>query len=259
MKTWMRGLLLTAVTALAAACDAAAGREVTVSMALVAETRTGQAPDHFVTSTGWDVTLDDAALVLGPVYLFENPPPGASLVPWWRPDGWLVRTAHAHAGDQHFAGGAVLAEYVGQLALDVRHGEPVELGQVTATAGRARSFSVLLDPPRTGLGEATHGHHAWVRGRATKEGATVAFEGGLDIPNEGRLRKVDGLPLEAPLEDGGRFTLVVHPDAWFDAADFAKLPAAEGDAPRTITRETQPGAVWFNAARGAAAFTGRYE
>ncbi len=65
--------------------------------------------------------------------------------------------------------------------------------------------------------------------------------------------------MDSTLEDGGRFTLVAHPDAWFDAADFAKLPGAEGDASRTITRETQPGAVWFNAVRGAAAFTGRYE
>jgi hypothetical protein len=81
----------------------------------------------------------------------------------------------------------------------------------------------------------------------------------LDIPDEGRLRKEEGLPLEAPLDDGGRFTLVVHPDAWFDAADFAKLPASEGEAPRTFTRETQPGAVWFNATRGGDAFAGRYE
>jgi hypothetical protein len=148
---------------------------------------------------------------------------------------------------------------VEQVALDVRGAEPVVLGAVTATAGRARSFSVLLDPPRAALTAPTRGHHAWVRGRATKDGVTVAFEGGLDIPDEGRLRRVEGLPLDAPLEEGGRFTLVVHPDAWFDAADFTKLPAATGDAPRPITRESQPGAVWFNAARGADAFTGRYE
>jgi hypothetical protein len=247
------------MAALATACEAAAGREVTVSMSLAARTRAGGAPDRFVTATGWDVTLDEASVVLGPVYLFENPPPSASVTPRWRPDDWFVRTAWAHAGDQHFAGGAVLAEYVGQVVLDVRRGEPLELGQVTATAGRARSFSVLLDPPRSARVEAAHGHHAWVRGRATKDASTVAFEGGLDIPDEGRLRRVDGLPLEAPLEEGGRFTLVVHPDAWFDSADFGKLPAAEGEAPRTITRETQPGAVWFNAARGAASFSGRYE
>jgi hypothetical protein len=51
----------------------------------------------------------------------------------------------------------------------------------------------------------------------------------------------------AALYAGERYLLSVAP------------PDAEGDAPRTVTRETQPGAVWFNAARGASAFTGRYE
>jgi hypothetical protein len=259
MTHLMRNILLAVSTLIAGACDAAAGREVRVSMALAAEHRAGGRPDHFVTATGWDVTLDEAVMVLGPIYLFENPPPTASLLPWWRPDGWLVRTARAHAGDQHFSGGAVLAEYVGQLAFDVRRGEPVALGQYTATAGWARSFSVVLDPPRPVREETTHGHQAWVRGHATKDGMTVPFEGGLDIPDAGRMRRVEGLPLDALLEDGGIFTLVVHPDAWFDMADFGKLPIESGDAARSLTRETQPGAAWFNAARGANAFTGRYD
>jgi len=249
------------VVALTTGCDSTSGRETVVNLAITATTRAGGAPASFVTEDGWQVQLTEAAIAIGPVYLFENPPPLAQRLPWWRPDGWLLPMAHAHAGDQHFNGGAVLAEYVDQLRYDCLSG-PASLGSTPATVGTARAFSLRLDPPRLKSGEVdlTHGHHAWVAGTATREGETIAFEGGLDIDAAGTLRRVDGLPTEAPLDEGGTFTLVVHPDAWLEGADFASLPASmEAGQPRRITASTQPGAVWFLGARGRQGYAGRYE
>ena len=242
------------------ACDPAAGQEVAFRMELRAETRTGSSPSRFTTAAGWDVTLTKAVVVIGPVYLYENAPPAAQLQPWWRIDRWLIPVAHAHVGDQHFNGGRVLGEWVDQRFFDAL-GPTVELGSFTGTAATSRAFSLRLDPPRPSLTlqeDLTQGHHAWVEGTATRQGETVTFAGGLTIAAEGTMRRVDGLPLDAPLTEGGLFTLTVHPDAWLDDADFAALPARSDDGAREITTASQPHAAWMIAIRGARGFTGTW-
>jgi len=242
-------------------CDASSGREVSFTMELRGATRTGDDPHHFITASGWDVTLSQATIVLGPVYLYENAPPAAALQPWWHPDRWLLSAAHAHAGDQHFSGGRVLGEWVDQQAFDCL-GAPVALGPFTGTEATARSFSIRLDPPRSPLraqSDPTHGYHAWLAGSAAKDGMTIRFEGGLEIGSEGTLRRVDGLSTQALLAEGGRFTLTVHPDAWLDLARFDALePASNPDAPRVIGPTSQPHAVWFLGVRGGAGYTGTW-
>jgi hypothetical protein len=255
-RTLLARTLLTLLLVPAVACDPAAGREATVSMRLSSSRRDGGPPRRFTTAAGWDVTLEEARIALGPIYLYENAPADALNEHWWRLDRLVLPVARAHAGDQQFSGGAVLAEYVGQVAFDALGAAPVDLGTTTATVARARSFSVRLDPPSATNREATRGHHLWARGQAAKDGATIAFEGGLDLAQAGTQRRVDGLDLEADLDDGGTFTLVVHPEAWFDQADFSSLPAPAEGGTRVIGAESQVRGAWFVGARGYRAFTG---
>jgi hypothetical protein len=91
-----------------------------------------------------------------------------------------------------------------------------------------------------------------------KDGATIAFEGGLDLAATGTQRRVDGLDLEADLDNGGTFTLVVHPEAWFDQADFSSLPAPAEGGTRVIGDDSQVRGAWFIGARGYRAFTGEW-
>lgn len=242
----------------ALACDPAAGREATVSMRLAAARRDGGPPTQFTTSSGWDVTLSEARVALGPVYLYENAPADALNEPWWRIDRFLVPSARAHAGDQQFFGGAVLAEYVAQVAFDALSTTPLDLGTTTATVARARSCSLRLDPPNAANLDALHGHHLWARGQATKDGATIEFEGGLDLAETGTQRRVDGLAIEADLDDGGAFTLTVHPEAWFDQADFSTLAAPQEGTTREITSASQVRGAWFIGARGYRAYSGEW-
>jgi hypothetical protein len=253
-----RSLLILAGVTLSIACDPAAGREATIGFRIASERRDGGPPGDFTTSTGWTVHLEAARLSAGPIYLYENAPPAASLHRWWRLDRWLVPAARAHAGDQHFAGGAVLAEYVGQVSFDALSPTPVDLGTTPATVARALSFSLRLDPAGGADETPLRGHQAYVRGTAMRGDVRVDFAGTLDLPAQGSQRRVEGLPLEADLDDGGVMTLVVHPDAWFDAADFATLPAAADGGVRTITADGAVRAAWMAGVRGYRSYTGRW-
>jgi hypothetical protein len=170
----------------------------------------------------------------------------------------LVPNAYAHTGDEHFFGGEVKGEFLGQMAFDVLHPDGVRISEVPGTLGRAQSASIWLAPPRTsiqGNGTALHGHHAYVVGTAEKEGLVVSFEGGLDIENEGTKRRIDGIPLDIQLDDGAVLTLVLHPQAWFDAAHFDQLSQKNEQGRYVITPESQVRTAWFLGARGFSAFT----
>ncbi|MDI3289438.1 hypothetical protein [Polyangium sp. 15x6] len=250
-----------------AGCDlpsGTGGRAIEFEMRFGTAWRPGLPPGSFETSTGWRVELGEATVAIGPVYVHENPPPLAGL---GAPRGkglsdmlWdvLVSDAHAHAGDQHFDGGEVKGEWLGQLAFDVLDPGGVYIGPVPGTEGRARSLSIRLDPPRASIGGdggALRGHHAYVVGVAEKDGLVVPFEGGLDIEEEGTKRSVDGVPLDVSLGDGIVVGIVIHPSAWFDGAHFDRLTEKNAAGRFVITPESQVRTAWFLGARGFSAFS----
>ena len=253
----------------AAGCDmpsGTGGRAIDFEMRLDGATRPGLPFGSFETSTGWKVHLEEAMVAVGPVYVHENPPPLAGL---GAPRGkrlsgllWdaLVPNAHAHAGDQHFDGGEVKGEWLGQLAFDVLRPDGARMGVVPGTEGRARSLSIRLDPPRVSIegdGGALRGHHAYVVGVAEKGGLAVPFEGGLDIEDEGTKRSVDGIPLDVSLGDGAVVAIVVHPSAWFDGAHFDRLTKKNAAGRFEITSDNQVRTAWFLGVRGFSAFSAK--
>ena len=240
-------------------CGATPGAEVPFNLRVDSALPTGS----FTTSLGWTVTLDEARIVVSAVYLFENPPPSAARD---RPitdrlASLFLSTAWAHAGSTHFSGGACLGELLDQAAIDLVAGAATAVPLI-GNAGRVRSFSVLLDAPRGDLAKPespTHGHHAWVRGTATKDGTTILFEGGLDVENTGRLRYVDGITTDFALDAGGTFSVAIDPRAWFDTARFESLTTDGSDGRKLISAESQVRSAWFIGARSARAFAGTWQ
>ncbi|WP_433927195.1 hypothetical protein AB3662_29395 [Sorangium cellulosum] len=254
------------VLALLPACDVPSGtggREVRFTLELATAAAPSRPAGSFTTSTGWDVTLESAVIALGPVYLYENPPHLVARGPARGPAGglWdvLVPPAHAHAGSEHFFGGEVKGEWLGQLAFDAL-APGARLVDTPGTAGGVRSLSIGLHPPRASIaGDAggLGGHHAYVVGVATRGDLEIPFEGGLDIEAEGNKREVAGIPLEAELDDGVSVTIELHLEAWFDEAHFDRLTEESPRGRFLLDRSTQAGAAWFIGARSAAAFSAR--
>lgn len=267
MNTTLRRVLFLCLTVTIVNCDMASGtggRPIQFEMRLDTTPSFEEASHAFDTSTGWHVKLEQAFIAIGPVYVYQNPPslaqvdaePGRTLAKGlWDA---LVPSAYAHAGDEHFFGGEVKGEYLGQIAFDVLAPNGVRIPDVPGTLGRAQSASIWLAPPRTsiqGNGNALRGHHAYVVGTAEKEGFVVPFEGGLDIENEGTKQRIDGIPLDIQLDDGAVLTLVLHPQAWFDAAHFDQLSEKNQAGRYVITPDSQVRTAWFLGARGFSAFT----
>ncbi|MCU0685368.1 MAG: hypothetical protein MUF34_24535 [Polyangiaceae bacterium] len=261
----LRALAFAALAAAAPGCESGTGgREVRFDFALASAPAAGRPLGAFTTSTGWDVTLEQACVALGPVYLYENAP---LLAPTARAGrrpprdwlGWLVPPAYAHAGDEHFDGGQVRGEWVEQIAFDALDPAGRAFPGVRGLAGSARSFSLLLDPPRPSLGDAAaclRGHHAYAAGVATRDGLRVEFEGGLDFAVEGAARRVDGVALDAVLDDGVRVVVELHVPAWFDQAHFERLTETAPSGRYLINPSSQVGAAWLLGARGASTFSG---
>lgn len=243
----------------AGGCGGTGGERVRLDLAV--EGVGLSAEGSFTTETGWEVRLERAVIALGPVYLWENPPPVAGVVaprraPWRALGDFLVPPAHAHVGDTHFDGGQVRAEYVGQVLFDAVAEQPLELGSIEGIAGRARSFTVVLDPPRQSVDDGRlEGHHAVVVGEASRGGEVVAFSGGLDVPAEGTQRQVDGIEADVSIQEGGRLLLRVDVSRWLRDAEFQHLTEGGSDSGFVITPASQVRTAWFIGLRSFDAFS----
>ncbi|MCG5053358.1 MAG: hypothetical protein KA712_10405 [Myxococcales bacterium] len=257
-------IALSALALFASACEpGTGGRPITFTLALSSASVAQGAPHgRFVTHTGWEVTIEEACIAVGPVYFFA----GAShLQQAARVRGVAERLstllwprAHAHPGDTHFRGGEVRGEWLGQVALDALAPAATPLGDQNGLAGAVGSFSLRLDPPGGPLIDdpCLRGHHAWAHGTASKDGAQIAFEGGLDIAAVGTNRRVDGLPLVGAFEDGTAVVIAVRPSVWFDQAEFDSLVKKAPSGRWQITPESQVHRAWFIGARANGAFVG---
>ncbi len=254
-RRWCLALVLLAAVA---ACDAGTGgRRVQLDVGVRSTVDEGSRTLRFVNDEGWAVELEQACVAVGPFTFWENAGALWSRSLPRRLYDALVPSAHAHPGADHFNGGQVQSEWTYQIALDLVRQRSLDLGTVEGLAGRSRSISIDLQPPRPSiLGDATclRGHHAYVVGTATRASVTVAFEGGLDLPASVTDRVVSGVPVEADLDDGVRLTVVLDPRAWLAAADFGSLATAAPSGRMLITADSQPRAAWFLGLRGASAF-----
>ncbi len=249
------------VCALSAACaeEASGLAPVPVSLAIRSHENAGD----FRRDDGWMVHLDEARVLLGPIYL-RAPKRNITSQVWQ----WLMPHALAHGGHaQTLTEGQVIGEYLEQVAVDALHSKPTELGTIQTEAQRLDRLSIMLDEPRnTQAAKQTQGHHAWIVGRATNGTKMVEFSCGLDIKGDSddapenleARRRIDQvlLPGQPALNGPAELTITLELERWFDLVDFETL--VEGQNPCGQASSTMLG-QWYLGVRRPEAFSAELE
>jgi hypothetical protein len=202
----------------------------------------------------WEVTLDEAKLSVGPIYLWSGRPlVTASAAD--RVAEWVVPTARADT--DHFEYGYLRGEVLHQAALDALTGATVSLGDGAGLGGEAQSAELWLSPPQGDVATALDGATFRVAGTARRGDEAVPFVGALTIddtvldPNEGKTpqeqRKVRGIPFAAEMADGGTLRVGFDATRALVGADFAALAATPpNDAGQhEIAHGTSAWNVWY--------------
>lgn len=194
----------------------------------------GTAPT-LTTSTGWQVTLTEARIVLGPLRWYE----GAALFSRSLFERLLgVSVACAHPG--HYVAGEALADITARRVVDLLRPDGTPLPQGNGVTGLAQSAAIELRPAEPSLADpaSLHGGTLYVRGAATRDGRTVRFDCAPVL-----TQVVHGIPARGDMNQSGRWDITVDIGAWIDRADFSTVPTpADPDGVVTLT-EGQP----FNA------------
>ncbi|AKF06558.1 hypothetical protein DB32_003707 [Sandaracinus amylolyticus] len=176
------------------ACAGTSGRAVVFPVVARAS-----APATFTTSTGWDVVLDEASVTLRALRVLAADDDALSQL-------LSSPVARAHGG--HALERGVRAELLGPIELDALAPEPTEIGIAHGSAGPARAIDLEL-----GESDVV----ARVRGVATRGDEQVVIAGELVVPGGLRL---EGLPLDASIDELGALHVSISVDRWLDQARF---------------------------------------
>lgn len=262
MKARLASLVLLALALTSASfvgCGVTPGRPASATFAAVLA-----GGPTFRTAAGWDVTLSEASLAIGPVYVLA---PTSRITSLERMRSLVLPVALAHGGFDDEAGLGVRLEWLESTVLTL--GAQDALGGVAyGNVGECAHAIVELVPPTDASGP-THGHLAWLRGTATPVGGgeTLEIEGGLDLPDDPLARRVESIAATFTVAETGRLSLTasVAPEAagtapsWLEDADFSRLPPPTTGTVRTIAPGTQPYVAWTLALRDALAYAMTYE
>jgi hypothetical protein len=246
--------LALAVVVLAGCATETEGRVVAIDVGFEGVAEDGRPLGVFDTNTGWHVELSRATLVLGPVYAY-SPIEGRVTSPLVELFG--VGKAYAHGDHDPFNGRAVRAEVLDPVALDVLSPELSHVAEIDAEAGVIDAVTVALDASDSAAIAQANGHQAWVEGVATKDGVTVPFFGGLDLPADALVRRVENVEVSASLDDGGTLVIGARPALWFSEAHFDRLET-QGDGRFEITSTSQVRNAWYLDVRRADAYRARF-
>ena len=236
------------------ACNPTPGASATATLQLAPSAHT------FTTSTGWNVTLTEAVLVPDALYVYA--PAGdtmASLTQSLWPVAMSV--AQAHGGHDPFGSRRVRLEWLGPESLDLLGDSSRDIGVMDGTIGSTSDVTLsfaLLVGEQANLSSVSHGHHAWVRGTATKMGETIAFAGGLDFGSGGTEGIIESIMVSPSIARTGTQTLMVNTAAWLDLCQFNRLPGT-GATERLIDPLNQVGIGFELGLRNATSYSVRYE
>lgn len=217
-------------------------------------------PLTFTNALGWEVTLTEARIAVGPVYF--NLAPALSSRRRWQPGRWLLREARADTTQDHLAGGRIVGQVLRRRVVDALAPGLAELGPGDGVSEEALSAEVWLLPEGAAPGMTADGGGlpagavAVVAGTAQKTPVEdpmnerlpfVAVlplgEAEAQLAGEkvlAQLRMARRIPVSVPFgQDGGVVTLRVDPRPWLEVADFAALRGAPVDGQGR--RVAQPG------------------
>lgn len=242
-----------------AACGTTPGEPATATLRLAPSTGT------FTTATGWDVVLDRAVLVPGSAYFYA--PTGDTMASLGRDlgDALFVPVALAHGGHDPFGTRPVRLEWLGPVSLDLLATESLEVGAMDGSVGASTETTLAFEPLTGALldpSSASHGHHAWIEGTATRvvEGTTetIEFEGAFDFASGGTENLIEAIEASADVRADGAWTLSIGLSRWLDQARFERLTES-ASGPRVITPTTQVGIAWDLALRDPRSFELSYQ
>ncbi len=235
------------------ACNPTPGASAEATLQLAPSLRS------FTTSTGWSVTLTEAVLVPDALYVYA--PSGdtmASLQELMWPVAMPV--AHAHGGHDPFGSRRVRLEWLGPQSLDLLGDTTIDIGLMDGTVGSTSdvtlAFAALTGDLASTSG-ASHAHHAWVRGTATKMGETIGFAGGLDFGSGGTEGIIESIMVSPSITRTGTQTLLVNTAAWLDLCQFDRLPGTGTDE-RVIEPLNQVGVGFGLGLRNATSYSLAY-
>ncbi|HEX7670309.1 MAG TPA: hypothetical protein VF395_12025, partial [Polyangiaceae bacterium] len=234
-----------AVLAVCVGLPACGSKGATTGRRVVFETRAAVDPEfesEFVTSFGWKVKIDRAAVAIGSLYYFDGEPAfvrndGEGPGPLERVARFLGEgVAHAHPG--HYQAGNALGQMLEPSSVDL-FAAPAALGPGDGVTGTYRSARFTFADKAVGAAaNELGGHAALAEGTATKTsdgGASVIhFRVSADFATLAKnvtKAEVDGCEFdETDVGGDGTVTVTFKPSIWFDLVDFSKVPPGTADA-----------------------------
>lgn len=248
-------LLAMTLLALAGCGDATSGGRASFEVHVGGVERDARAPMTFDNDQGWRVTLTDARIAVGPIYLNTLTPVVARRTLGDRVSDLFVRSAWAD-GALHLGAGRIVGQVTTQVVVDLLDPALQTLpggGDGVLERVHSLEFWYFNDP-------AIQGAAVRVAGVAEKGEQRVNFDGALEI-NEALAtpqrplevaRRVRGVPGDFELTDGGSLTVRVDPRGWFRGADFSELLArpASPEGVRTFDPTDNVGRAFIENARG---------
>lgn len=238
------GLVSSALLLQACGSDTTSGKRVVLHTRLTLEP---SAASGFATAAGWNVTLSQAMLAMGPVYYFDGAPPlevARNSRDWQRAARWLgLGTAHAHPG--HYVAGNAMGQMLEASGVDVLGGV-TELPDGDGVSGTYRSGRFTFRAATVGALSAELGENvALVAGSAEKEGQELRFFVASaelsDVAKSAAKGQVEGCEFsEVDVEADGTVTVVVNPAVWFNLVDFSAIEPGSAEAPSSFPAGSQP-------------------
>jgi hypothetical protein len=203
----------TLLLALAACANSTGGDLITVPFQAG-----GTSLSTFTTPTGWNVTLDQAVIAVGPFYFNVDPP-----------------------STDEFRSGVVIIQATEQTVVDVLDPTLHDVaGSANGETGSAVSVEIgLLTPDATNVSDPNASNlspgFAYAEGTATKGATVVPFQGQVVIDNSlvtateplADLQRIRGAGVALTFTSAPA-TLVLHvdPTHWFDQSDFSEIAAS---------------------------------
>lgn len=224
-RTFLAGLAL-ATLSLSACGDTTGGARVSFAVRVGGVERAERGPLRFETDQGWRVTLTEARIAVGPIYLNTIAPVVARRSLGDRLSDLVIAPAWAH-GETHLGAGRIVGQVTTQVLVDV-----LDPGLTSIPGGG------------DGVDERVNSLEFWyfnegamqnaalrVAGVAERDAVSVPFEGALVVDERlatpqaplDMARRVRGVPADFELTEGGALTVRVDPTGWFRGADFSEL------------------------------------
>ncbi|CAN5786077.1 hypothetical protein BH09MYX1_BH09MYX1_45640 [soil metagenome] len=244
------GLSTGAAALEACSSDSTTGKRVTLTLSAAAP----EATAGFTNALGWKVSLDTAAIAVGPTYFFDGPSLFSEAEPTWNP--FALKTAYAHPG--HYLEGSAMGQVLVAGGLDLKAPDLALAGD--GVSGNYRSARFTFQKGAGGAAAGTLGTNVVVlAGTATKAADTQSFRFELDetdVGNEVGKPIVEGCaftPEPTDVESNGTITVSFQISQWMDQVDFSLLPTGPVTGP--VDKTTLPFRAVARGVKEASTFT----